>query len=78
MKRNHTTMCLIGIAAALVLIAIAGVNSSTIVFLVFVLACPLMMFFMMKTMMKPNASTISDAEQPSYPPPLNRSMDRRR
>jgi hypothetical protein len=51
MKHLHYSHCLIGVAAALVLLAALGVKASTIGFLAVVLACPLMMFVMMKMMM---------------------------
>ena len=79
MKRNHMTICLVGIVAAFALVAIVGVKSSTVTFLLFALACPLMMFFMMKMMMSPDErSSIGDAAQPtSPPPPFERPIDRR-
>lgn len=50
MKHLHYSQCLVGVAiAALVLVAL-GVSASTLAFLAAVLACPLMMFVMMRAM----------------------------
>ena len=78
MKRNHMTMCLVGIAAAFALVAIVGVKSSTVTFLLFALACPLMMYFMMKMMMSPDerSSDGGTAHSTSPPPRLERPADR--
>jgi choline-glycine betaine transporter len=51
MKNLHYGHCLIGVAVAVVLLVALGVKASTVGFLVVVLACPLMMFVMMKMMM---------------------------
>ena len=51
MKNLRYGHCLIGVALAVVLLVALGVQASTLGFLAVVLACPLMMFVMMKTMM---------------------------
>ena len=51
MKNLHYGHCLIGVAVAVVLLVALGVKASTVGFLAVVLACPLMMFVMMKMMM---------------------------
>ncbi len=50
MRKNHMTMCLAGIAAAVVLLLAFGVRASTRLVVGVVLLCPLMMFVMMKSM----------------------------
>jgi hypothetical protein len=51
MKSNHLTHCLVGLAAAIGLLIVFGVQAGTFVYLVVALACPLMMVFMMRGMM---------------------------
>jgi hypothetical protein len=51
MKNLHFGHCLIGVAVAVVLLVALGVKASTLGILAVVLACPLMMFVMMRTMM---------------------------
>lgn len=51
MKNLHYGHCLIGVAVAVVLLVALGVKASTLGILAVALACPLMMFVMMKTMM---------------------------
>lgn len=51
MKNLHYGHCLVGVAAAVVLLVALGAKASTIGFLAIVLACPLMMFVMMRMMM---------------------------
>jgi len=51
MKNLHYGHCLIGVAVAVVLLVALGVKASTLGILVVVIACPLMMFVMMRTMM---------------------------
>jgi len=51
MGSNHFTLCLVGVAAAVGLLVIFGVNAGTLVYLAAVLACPLMMVIMMRSMM---------------------------
>ena len=51
MKNLHYGHCLIGVALAVVLLVALGVKASTLGILAVALACPLMMFVMMRTMM---------------------------
>ena len=51
MKNLHYGHCIIGVALAAVLLVVLGVSASTLGFLAVVLACPLMMFVMMRAMM---------------------------
>ena len=51
MKNLHYGHCLIGVAVAVVLLVALGVKASTLGILAVALACPLMMFVMMKMMM---------------------------
>ena len=51
MLRKHPTHCLIGVAAAVVVLLAFGVQANTLFFLAAALACPLMMVFMMRGMM---------------------------
>ena len=51
MKNLHFGHCLVGVAVAAVLLVALGVKASTLGFLAVALACPLMMFVMMKMMM---------------------------
>lgn len=50
MKHLRHSHCLIGVAIAAVLVIAQGVSASTLALLAVVLACPLMMLFMMRTM----------------------------
>lgn len=50
MVRNHLTGCLVGAAAAAVLLIAFGVNPGTLLYGVAALACPLMMVVMMRGM----------------------------
>jgi choline-glycine betaine transporter len=59
MKKLHYGHCLIGVAVAVVLLVAVGVKASTLGILAVVLACPLMMFVMMKMMM-------GDQSEPSH------------
>ncbi len=52
MKRLNYGHCLIGVAIAAILLILLGVQASTLVVLAAVLICPVMMFVMMKTMMR--------------------------
>ena len=51
MKNLHYGHCLAGVAVAVVLLVALGVKASTLGVLAVALACPLMMFVMMKMMM---------------------------
>jgi hypothetical protein len=57
MKKNYMVPCVIGFAAALLIMAIVGVKASTLGFLAIVLLCPLMMFMMMRSMGGNNQSS---------------------
>jgi len=50
MKNLHYGHCIIGVAAAAVLLVALGVSASTLGILAVALACPLMMLVMMRTM----------------------------
>jgi hypothetical protein len=60
MKHFHYTHCLVGVAIGVVLLLALGVSASTLGFLAVVLACPLMMFVMMRTMGDSHASAPRD------------------
>ena len=51
MKKSHMVPCIVILAVAAVIIALGGVNGGSLGFLAFALLCPLMMFFMMRSMM---------------------------
>lgn len=57
MKNLHYGHCLIAVAVALVLLVALGVKASTLGILAVALACPLMMFVMMRTMMGDRSSS---------------------
>lgn len=50
MTHNHYTHCLVGVVIGAALLLALGVSASTLGFLAVVLACPLMMFVMMRAM----------------------------
>ena len=60
MKHLHYSHCLVGLAVAVVLLLALGVSASTLGVLAVVLACPLMMFVMMRTMGDSHASANRD------------------
>ena len=60
MKNLHYGHCLIGVAVAVVLLVALGVKASTLGILAVALACPLMMFVMMRTMMGGQSSSSHD------------------
>ena len=64
MKKLHYGHCLVGVAAAAVLLLVLGVQVSTLGFLAVVLACPLMMFVMMRTMMGDQSSSSGHDDHP--------------
>ena len=64
MKNLHYGHCLIGVALAAVLLVALGVSGSTLGFVAVALVCPLMMFVMMRTMMKDNRGR-SDHDHPA-------------
>lgn len=60
MKNLHYGTCLGAVAIALVLLVVLGVKASTLGVLAVALACPLMMFLMMRAMMGDRARSESD------------------
>ena len=64
MKNLHYGHCLIGFAVAVVLLVALGVKASTVGFLAVVLACPLMMFVMMKMMMGHQSASSHNDDRP--------------
>jgi hypothetical protein len=62
MKNLHYGYCLIGVAAAVILLVAVGVKASTLGFLGVVLLCPLMMLVMMKTMMGDHSGSSSRSD----------------
>jgi len=60
MKNLHYGHCLVGVGVALVLLVSLGVKVSTLGLLVVALACPVMMFVMMRTMMGNQSSHDDD------------------
>jgi hypothetical protein len=56
MRNLHYGHCLIGLAVAVVLLVALGVKASTLGILAVALACPLMMFVMMRAMMGDRSS----------------------
>lgn len=64
MKNLHYGHCLIGVALAAVLLVAVGVKVSTLGILAVALACPLMMFVMMKTMMGDRSGSSHHDDRP--------------
>lgn len=64
MKKLPYGRCLIGVAVAAALLVVLGVKASTLGFLAVVLACPLMMFVMMRTMMGDQSSSSHHDDHP--------------
>ena len=64
MKNLHYGHCLIGVAVAVVLLVALGVKASTLGILAVVLACPLMMFVMMKMMMRDQSASSHHDDRP--------------
>ena len=60
MKHLHYSHCLVGVAIAVVVLVALGVSASTLGLLAVVLACPLMMLVMMRTMGDAHASAPRD------------------
>jgi choline-glycine betaine transporter len=60
MKNLHFGTCLAGVAFAVVLLVVLGVEASTLTVLAVTLACPLMMFLMMRSMMGGQAKSDRD------------------
>ena len=64
MKNLHYGHCLVGVAVAVVLLVALGVKASTLGVLAVALACPLMMFVMMKMMMGDQSGSFHHDEDP--------------
>lgn len=64
MKNLHYGHCIVGVALAAVLLVALGVSASTLGILAVVLACPLMMFVMMRTMMGDQTGTRDRDDHP--------------
>jgi ATP/ADP translocase len=64
MKNLHYGHCLIGVAVAVVLLVVLGVEASTLGILAVALACPLMMFVMMKMMMGGQSASSHHEDHP--------------
>ena len=64
MKNLHYGHCLIGVAVAVVLLVALGVKASTLGILAVALACPLMMFVMMRTMMGDQSASSHHDDHP--------------
>lgn len=64
MKNLHYGHCLIGVAAAVVLLVVLGVKASTLGIVAVALACPLMMLVMMRTMMGDQSSSSHHDDHP--------------
>lgn len=65
MKNLHYGHCLIGVAVAVVLLIVLGVKASTLGFLAVVLACPLLMLVMMRTMMGDQSASSRHDDRPA-------------
>ena len=63
MKNLHYGHCLIGVALAAVVLTAVGASAGSLGFLAIVLACPLMIFVMMRTMMNGTQAGSHDNEQ---------------
>ena len=50
MKKQHYVGCLVGLVAGVIVLRVYGVSVGSLGLLAVVLACPLMMFFMMRAM----------------------------
>jgi choline-glycine betaine transporter len=64
MKNLHYGHCVGGVALAIVLLVALGVKASTLGLLAVVLACPLMMFVMMRMMMGEHSGAAHRDDQP--------------
>ena len=50
MKKQHYVGCVVGLVAGVIVLRVFGVSLGSLGLLAVVLACPLMMFFMMRAM----------------------------
>ena len=64
MKNLHYGHCIIGVAVAVVLLVALGVSASTLGIVAVALACPLMMFVMMRTMMSDRPAAPRSDDRP--------------
>jgi choline-glycine betaine transporter len=64
MKNLHYGHCIVGVALAAVLLIAFGVSASTLGVFAVVLACPLMMFVMMRMMMGNQPATHERDDRP--------------
>lgn len=64
MKNLHFGHCLVGVAAAVVVLVALGVKASTLAILAVALACPLMMVVMMRTMMGDQSASSHHDDHP--------------
>ena len=63
MKNLHYGHCLIGVGLAAILLVALGVSAGTLGIFAVALACPLMMFVMMRTMMNDNKRSSDPIDQ---------------
>ena len=64
MKNLHYGPCLIGVAVAVVVLVILGVEPGTLGILAVALACPLLMLVMMRTMMGDRSASSHHDDHP--------------
>lgn len=76
MKRQDLPLYALALAVLIVGLAFAGVPMGTLLVLPLVLACPLMMFFMMRGMDHGGAPRTYDDDHNSGPGQRDRSSDR--
>lgn len=75
MKSNHYTHCAIVLVAGVGLLLAFGVQANSLLYLGVLLACPLMMFFMMRGMVAGtgHGHDHNMADQPSDDGPIERA-----
>jgi choline-glycine betaine transporter len=64
MKNLHYGHCIVAVALAAVLLIALGVSASTLGYVAILLACPLMMFVMMRMMMGSQPGSHQRDDQP--------------
>jgi hypothetical protein len=64
MKNLHYGHCIVAVALAAVLLIALGVSASTLGYIALLLACPLMMFVMMRLMMGSQPGSHQRDDQP--------------
>ena len=67
MNKVHYGHCIIGVALAATLLVAFGVSTSTLGYLAVAALCPLMMFVMMRTMMRDQAKSVPKDVQDQQP-----------